>query len=167
MSQQKQIPQIVVPDPNDPVYPNVDFCNELITAVYTLPTPADFWEYADKKKEEFEQYLQQKFDELSTKIQKMMDDIVKQIELRVKPIKPLIEPPTTLDEVIEYCKSLAEYFAKPYADVVKLVSFYSQFFTYLADGISQKVDAYSEPLPTGEKLNLKVGPLTVPSMPSI
>ena len=167
MTQMKEIPQIVVPDPGDPIYPNVDFCNELIRAVYYLPTPADFYEYIDKGKEGFEKYLQEKFDELKDKIQKMMDDIVKQIELKVAPIKPLIQPPTTPNEAIQYCAKIAEYFAKPYADIVKLVTFYTQFFTYLASGISEKVTAYSQPLPTGETLNLKVGPVVVPPMPSV
>ena len=148
---------IVVPSGKE--YPSQEFVDNFLNALEATPTCTDLEKLKDKGIEEAKAYIAEKQEEAEKKIKAYFADTLDSIKARMDALKPLITPPTSLDNVLTYLKNMAEYFAKPYNQMAEMVTFYSTFsaaaFEILADkasdlGCLTEIPSVDPTIPKGE-----------------
>lgn len=128
-----------VTSPGGAEYPTQKFVDDFLNTIDDIPGQADIQKLLDMGAEAAKEYVEARMTEVKTKVEAYFEAITASITNRLKPIEPLISPPGGLDEVIEFCKALAEYFAQPYTMLTEMIVFYTTFSTAAATAISKKM----------------------------
>lgn len=124
--------------PDEPGFPSQQFVDDFLNGIDDIPDWDDAQKLIDMGKEEAQKYIEEKFNQIKEQTEAYFQGITDSIERRMQPIEPLIEPPASLEDVIEYCKALAEYFTEPYLKMQKIVIFYTTFSAAAAQAITTK-----------------------------
>lgn len=127
---------VVVPSGKE--YPSQAFVDNFLNQIDAVPTCSDLDKLKDMAKEEAKAYIAAKMEEIQNKIDGYFDDIFASLESKMTPLKPLISPPTSLDNVVNYLKNMAEYFAKPYNQMVEMMKFYTTFAAAAGQAVAKK-----------------------------
>ena len=111
---------------------------------------ADILTYCDSIEWEIESFKHASYQERKEKLEKLKskieDDVKPKVEEKNKEeaeenpilkklnekkaiLEKLINPPTSIDDVIGYLKSIADYFMEPYLNIIKIMAFY---YTYMS-----------------------------------
>lgn len=127
---------VVVPSGKE--YPSQAFVDNFLNQIDAVPTCSDLDKLKDMAKEEAKAYIAEKMEEIQNKIEGYFADISASLQSKMTPLKPLISPPTSLDDVVNYCKNMAEYFAKPYNQMVEMGKFYTTFAAAAGQAVAKK-----------------------------
>lgn len=147
---------VVVPD--KPGYPRQQHVDEILNRIDNCPNCEDIEALIALGIEEAEAYIRRKFEELQIEMQAYFQELFERLEAKIKPLEPLVEPPTDLVEVIQYCKALVDYFSGPYIQMIEMVDFYTEFSIAVARALENKASQY------GCLTNMQ---LLIPAMPNI
>lgn len=123
-----------------PGYPTQKHVDEILNRIDDCPSCKDIEALIALGEEAAREYIRMKFEELQAEMKAYFDEIFKRIEARLKPLKPLVEPPQDLQGVIEYCKALVEYYTEPYKMMIEMVKFYTEFCTAATMAITNKAN---------------------------
>lgn len=146
-----------VVSPGGAEYPTQIFVDNFLNTIDNIPGKEDIQQLLDMGEEAARAYVEARIAEVKSKVEAYFESIMASITNRLKPIEPLINPPGGLDEVIEFCKALAEYFAQPYTMLMEMIVFYTTFSTAAATAITKKMADVQELLNS----------LAVPAVPPI
>mgnify|MGYP000773799742 CR=1 FL=1 len=127
---------IVVPSGSE--YPSQEFVDNFLNGIDAIPTCTDLQRLKDMGEEAAKAYIAEKVKEAQEKIKAYFDGITSSAESKMKPLEPLIKPPAALDDVINYCTAVAEYFAKPYNQIVEMLKFYGEFSAAATQALAKK-----------------------------
>lgn len=94
---------VVVPSGKE--YPSQAFVDNFLNQIDAVPTCSDLDKLKDMAKEEAKAYIAEKMEEIQNKIEGYFADISASLQSKMTPLKPLISPPTSLDDVVNYCKT--------------------------------------------------------------
>lgn len=106
--------------------------------------------YKDKKEkiEKLKEYISSN---LKTKIENKQKEEaenppLKAVKSKMEVIKPLTEPPSSIDGVVNYCTNVATYFLGPYKSLVNCTIFYSEYAVKMGETIKQTLDLLTNTL---------------------
>lgn len=131
---------VVVPD--KPGYPRQQHVDEILNRIDNCPSCKDIEELIALGVKEAEAYVRRKFEELQKEMQAYFKEVFERLEAKLKPLEPLVKPPESIEEVIDYCKALVEYFYEPYIQMIEMVKFYTEFCTAVTMAIENKAADY-------------------------
>lgn len=127
---------IVVPSGSE--YPSQEFVDDFLNWIDAIPTCSDLRKLMDMGEEAAKAYIAEKMEEAQKKIKAYFDSITSSAKSKMTPLEPLIKPPESLDDVLNYCKAVAEYFAKPYNQIVEMLKFYGEFSAAAMQALAKK-----------------------------
>lgn len=129
---------LTVPDKQG--YPSQSYVDEILNRIDDCPTAKDIEDLLGLGEEEAKEYVRKKFEDLQKEMKSYFDGVSESLQEKIKPIEPLIEPPTDLAGVIEYCKALVEYFTDPHTKMIEMTAFYAQFSQAVTNAIANKAN---------------------------
>jgi hypothetical protein len=150
--------------PKKPGYPRQQQVDEILNRIDNCPSCRDIEELVALGTEEAEAYIRGKFEDLQKEMRAYFKEIFERLEDQLKPLEPLVKPPKDIQEVIEYCKALVEYFSGPYKQMIEMVKFYTDFSAAVSRAITSKAMDYgcltdvTVLLPTMPNINLPALP---------
>jgi hypothetical protein len=106
---------------------------------YKNAPPKDRKEKIEALKNKVEKEIQPKVEEKKKKEGSNENPALKKINERIEVIKSLVKPPTSIDDVIEYCNNLVKYFMGPYESLIKMSIFYGLYTTKMAEKIAETI----------------------------
>lgn len=128
---------ITVPD--GPQYPSQQFVDDFLNGIDNLPSCQDLQKLIDMGEEAAKEYIQGVLDAAQSNIESFFSSITDSLQRKMEPLEALIEPPSSLDDVLQYCQNIADYFATPYNQMVELVTFYAEFSAAATQAIQNKL----------------------------
>ena len=124
--------------PSGAEYPTQQFVDDFLNGIDNTPTCTDLQRMIDKGEAAAKAYIAEQIDALEKKVNEFFDGVTAAIERQMEPIEPLIEAPSSIDDVVEYLGKVADYFAGPYNKMVEMTAFYSSFAAAAATAIANK-----------------------------
>lgn len=124
--------------PSGAEYPTQEFVDNFLNGIDNTPTCRDLQKLIDMGEEAAKAYIAEQIEKLQKKVNDFFSGVTDAITRQMQPIEPLIEAPTSLDDVLEYLEGVANYFAGPYNKMVQMTAFYTQFSAAAAQAIAKK-----------------------------
>lgn len=128
--------------PDKPGYPRQQQVDEILNRIDNCPSCRDIEELIALGMEAAEAYVRRKFEELQQEMKAYFEELFERLEEKLKPLEPLIKPPQSVEDVIDYCKALAEYYKEQYMQLIEMVEFYTKFCTAVSRAIENKAADY-------------------------
>lgn len=135
--------------PSGPEYPSQEYVDAVLNGIDAIPTCSDLEKRMDMGEAAAKAYIAEKLNEAQAKFTKMFQDTSASLTRRMQPLADLIEPPDNLDDVLEYLGKVADYFKKPYTQMLDMVTFYSQFSAAVATALANKASDTGCLVPNG------------------
>ena len=124
--------------PSGAEYPTQEFVDDFLNGIDATPTCQDLQNLIDMGEAAAKAYIAKQIEELQKRVNDFFSGVTDAITRQMEPIEPLIEPPSSIDDVLEYLEGVANYFAGPYYKLVAMMTFYSQFSAAAATAIANK-----------------------------
>lgn len=125
--------------PSGSEYPSQKFVDDFLNGIDNLPSCETIQNLLDMGEEAAMEYIRQKVSEMQEKVSAYFSSMSESLTNKMTPLEPLTHPPQSLDDVVSYCSDMAQYFAKPYTQMVDLTTFYSTFAAAAATAIGNKL----------------------------
>lgn len=129
------------PESGTPTQEEVDqsfkFFADILTYCDSIEWEIESFKHASyqERKEKLEKLKSKIEDDVKPKVEEKNKEeaeenpVLKKVEEKIAILKKLIKPPTSIDDVIDYLKSVSEYFLGPYEHLIKIAYFYSTYMT--------------------------------------
>ena len=123
--------------------------------------PTKFSKDVQKFNKEAKEKVKKELEQIKKDAQKFMDKQIKppieDLKKKLTPLKPLVEPPSSLDACLTYCTDLANYFKDPYTKLIELMTWWPRYIAAVSSATSSLISRVESQLaaiqsdPTGEK----------------
>ena len=124
--------------PEGAEYPTQKFVDDVLNGIDAIPTCHDLERLIEMGEAAAKAYIAAQLEKMEKKLNDFFAGVKDSAERQMEPIEPLIEPPSSIDDVLDYLKSVAEYFAGPYYKMVEMLKFYAEFSAAAASAIAAK-----------------------------
>lgn len=138
--------------PEGEEYPTQEFVDDVLNGIDAIPTCQDLAKLRDMGEAAAKAYIAEQIDKATEKLNAMFADLKASIERRMEPIKdlidtlsPITDPPTSIDDVIQYLEKTAQFFVKllqyvtkPYTQMLDMARFYLQFGAAVSTALANK-----------------------------
>ena len=124
--------------PSGEEYPSQEFVDSVLNGIDAIPTCSDLQKLMDMGEAAAKAYIAEKIEEAQTKFTKMFNDLSASLTRKMQPLADLIEPPDSIDDVLEYLGKVADYFKKPYTQMTDMITFYTAFSAAVATALANK-----------------------------
>ncbi len=135
--------------PSGPEYPKQEYVDAVLNGIDAIPTCSDLQKLMDMGEAAAKAYIAEKIDEAQTKFTALFQETSDSLTRRIQPLADLIEPPDDIGDVLEYLGKVADYFKKPYTQMLDLITFYSQFSAAVATALANKASDMGCLVPNG------------------
>lgn len=124
--------------PSGPEYPKQEYVDSVLNGIDAIPTCSDLQKLMDMGEAAAKAYIAERLNEAQQKFTQMFQDTSASLTRRIQPLADLVEPPSSLDDVVGYLKKVADYFKEPYTKMLDMVTFYSQFSAAVTTALENK-----------------------------